>query len=42
MYDRPVNVFVAGFIGSPAMNLRELRLTEVAATLGKAQRPLSR
>jgi len=42
MYDRPVNVFVAGFIGSPAMNLRELRLTEGAATLGKAQLPLSR
>ena len=25
MYDRPANVFVAGFIGSPAMNLFELR-----------------
>ncbi len=26
LYDRPVNVFVAGFIGSPAMNLLEARL----------------
>jgi len=26
LYDRPVNVFVAGFIGSPAMNLVEARL----------------
>jgi multiple sugar transport system ATP-binding protein len=26
LYDRPVNVFVAGFIGSPAMNLLDARL----------------
>ena len=26
LYDRPVNVFVAGFIGSPAMNLVEVRI----------------
>jgi multiple sugar transport system ATP-binding protein len=26
LYERPVNVFVAGFIGSPAMNLLEARL----------------
>src|SRR5205807_7070517 len=26
LYDRPVNVFVAGFIGSPAMNLCEVPL----------------
>ncbi len=26
LYDRPVNVFVGGFIGSPAMNLVEARL----------------
>jgi multiple sugar transport system ATP-binding protein len=26
LYDKPVNVFVAGFIGSPAMNLCELPL----------------
>jgi multiple sugar transport system ATP-binding protein len=27
LYDRPVNLFVAGFIGSPAMNLFHSRLT---------------
>ncbi|PSK98045.1 carbohydrate ABC transporter ATP-binding protein (CUT1 family) [Murinocardiopsis flavida] len=26
LYERPVNVFVAGFIGSPAMNLLQVRL----------------
>ena len=26
LYDRPVNLFVAGFIGSPAMNLLDARL----------------
>ena len=28
LYDHPVNLFVAGFIGSPAMNLLEARLVE--------------
>ena len=28
LYDRPVNLFVAGFIGSPAMNLVHSQLTE--------------
>jgi multiple sugar transport system ATP-binding protein len=28
LYDRPVNLFVAGFIGSPSMNLIEAELTE--------------
>ena len=28
LYDRPVNLFVAGFIGSPAMNMVEARLTK--------------
>ena len=28
LYDRPANAFVAGFIGSPAMNLVRARLTE--------------
>jgi multiple sugar transport system ATP-binding protein len=27
IYERPANLFVAGFIGSPAMNLRKARLT---------------
>ncbi|WP_249522155.1 ABC transporter ATP-binding protein [Modestobacter marinus] len=34
MYDRPANVFVAGFIGSPAMNLAEVPLVDGAARLG--------
>jgi multiple sugar transport system ATP-binding protein len=33
LYDRPVNVFVAGFIGSPAMNLVEARVAEAGAGL---------
>ncbi len=28
LYERPVNIFVAGFIGSPAMNMAEARLTD--------------
>ena len=28
LYDRPVNIFVAGFIGSPAMNMLEARSSE--------------
>jgi multiple sugar transport system ATP-binding protein len=31
LYDRPVNLFVAGFIGSPSMNLVEARLTRDGA-----------
>jgi multiple sugar transport system ATP-binding protein len=34
IYDRPVNVFVAGFIGSPAMNLRQVAVTDDAVRLG--------
>jgi len=35
LYDRPVNLFVAGFIGSPAMNMVEARLerTNGASTI---------
>jgi multiple sugar transport system ATP-binding protein len=36
IYDRPVNIFVAGFIGSPAMNLRQVDLTPDGARLGGA------
>jgi multiple sugar transport system ATP-binding protein len=36
LYDRPVNVFVAGFMGSPAMNLRSAALTADGATLAGA------
>ena len=40
LYDDPVNQFVAGFIGSPAMNLLTARLTEGGAELGGAVIPL--
>jgi multiple sugar transport system ATP-binding protein len=43
LYDRPRNIFVAGFIGSPAMNLLEGGLTSQldAVTLGSQRIPLS-
>jgi multiple sugar transport system ATP-binding protein len=41
LYDNPVNQFVAGFIGSPAMNLLTAPLTEGGATLAGAIIPLS-
>jgi multiple sugar transport system ATP-binding protein len=40
LYDSPVNDFVAGFIGSPAMNLREARLVPGGALLGDVIVPL--
>jgi multiple sugar transport system ATP-binding protein len=40
LYDRPANAFVAGFIGSPAMNLRTVPLTEGGAKLGNIMIPL--
>ncbi|HET7568046.1 MAG TPA: sn-glycerol-3-phosphate ABC transporter ATP-binding protein UgpC [Gaiellaceae bacterium] len=44
LYERPENLFVAGFIGSPAMNLVRSRLTaqdgRVAVQLGEAVLPL--
>jgi multiple sugar transport system ATP-binding protein len=42
LYDRPTNVFVAGFIGSPAMNLLELPLTGEGADLAGYTIPLPR
>ena len=41
MYDRPANVFVAGFIGSPAMNLRRAGVADGAVVLGGARLPLA-
>jgi multiple sugar transport system ATP-binding protein len=41
LYDNPVNQFVAGFIGSPAMNLLNAPLTEGGATLAGAVIPMS-
>ncbi len=36
MYDHPKNVFVAGFIGSPAMNLLQLAVTDGGVKFGDA------
>ncbi len=42
LYDRPANVFVAGFIGSPAMNLFDLELVDGGAMFGEHVLPLDR
>ena len=42
LYDKPDNVFVAGFIGSPAMNLVDVQLTGEGATVGGKPLPLPR
>jgi multiple sugar transport system ATP-binding protein len=41
LYDNPVNQFVAGFIGSPAMNLQTALLTEAGAKLAGTVIPLA-
>jgi multiple sugar transport system ATP-binding protein len=40
LYDRPGNAFVAGFIGSPAMNLKTVPVADGAARLGPLAVPL--
>jgi len=42
MYDAPANVFVAGFIGSPAMNLGTFSVADGSAHIGQARIPVSR
>jgi multiple sugar transport system ATP-binding protein len=42
LYDRPANVFVAGFIGSPAMNLLDVELSDSGVVLGGHVIPLPR
>ena len=42
LYDRPANLFVAGFIGSPAMNLLPASLESGTATIGSHRVPLER
>ena len=42
MYDHPDNVFVAGFIGSPAMNLLQLQTTDGGVKFGDATVPVPR
>jgi multiple sugar transport system ATP-binding protein len=40
LYQEPANVFVAGFIGSPGMNLASFRLENGHAVLGSARIPV--
>ncbi|MCF6734112.1 ABC transporter ATP-binding protein [Blastococcus sp. KM273129] len=42
LYDRPADVFVAGFIGSPAMNLLTLPVVEGGVRLGDEVHPVPR
>ncbi len=42
LYDTPGNVFVAGFMGSPAMNIKTVALTETGANFGPLVVPLTR
>ncbi|KXX56840.1 MULTISPECIES: ABC transporter ATP-binding protein [unclassified Rhodococcus (in: high G+C Gram-positive bacteria)] len=42
MYEHPNNVFVAGFIGSPAMNLLELPLVDGGVSFGGSVVPVPR
>ena len=42
LYDKPKNLFVAGFIGSPSMNIGTFAVVDGHATLGDAQVPLAR
>src|SRR5689334_23241038 len=42
MYDRPANLFVAGFIGSPAMNLLSLPVVQGGVQFGDAVYPVTR
>jgi multiple sugar transport system ATP-binding protein len=41
LYDRPGNAFVAGFIGSPAMNLVQGRVVDGAVRVGAATIPVA-
>src|SRR5690348_15101827 len=42
MYDHPDNIFVAGFIGSPAMNLLQTKAVDGGVTLGETVYPVPR
>jgi multiple sugar transport system ATP-binding protein len=42
LYDTPNNIFVAGFIGSPAMNTMEVVLTENGVMVGETLVPIKR
>ncbi len=42
LYEKPQNVFVAGFIGSPAMNLFEADIVDTGITFGTTVAPVDR
>ena len=42
LYDRPANVFVAGFIGSPAMNLMQLPIVDGGVQFGDVVLPVGK
>jgi len=42
LYERPANVFVAGFIGSPAMNIQTFKVADGHARVGSIDVPLPR
>ncbi|GGM38761.1 sugar ABC transporter ATP-binding protein [Longimycelium tulufanense] len=42
LYKKPANNFVAGFIGSPSMNIREFKVANGHARIGELDVPLSR
>ena len=42
MYDHPDNIFVAGFIGSPAMNLLNTQAVDGGVKLGDTVYPVAR
>lgn len=42
LYDTPANVFVAGFIGSPSMNIKTVALSDQGGIFGQMILPLSR
>jgi multiple sugar transport system ATP-binding protein len=41
LYDKPSNVFVAGFIGSPAMNIKTVSVTDAGAAFADMMLPLT-
>jgi multiple sugar transport system ATP-binding protein len=42
LYEKPKNVFVAGFIGSPAMNLLQLKIVEGGVQFGSTVIPIDK
>jgi len=42
LYEKPKNVFVAGFIGSPAMNLLQLNIVDGGVQFGSAVLPVAK